>query len=102
MKFKHIVLSLASFVTISIGFILPGLASPTGEIARLFTQDIGSEINIRSNPTTQSNSPHYGYDGDPVVILNEVLGSDDYYWYYVRFQNSQAEGWVRGDFIEFE
>jgi hypothetical protein len=102
MKFKSIILSLASFVTISIGFMLPGSASPMGETAILYTQDTGSQINIRSNPTTQSNSPHYGYGGDVVVILNEVLGSDDYYWYYVRFQGSQAEGWVRGDFITFE
>lgn len=102
MKFKSVILSLASFITISVGFILPGLASPMGDTAILYSRDMGSQINIRSAPTAQSNSPHYGYGGDVVEILNEVLGSDGYYWYYIRFQGSQAEGWVRGDFITFE
>jgi hypothetical protein len=102
MKLKRAVLSLASFVVVSVGFMLPGFASPIGETARLFTRDVGSQVNIRSAPTTQSHSPHYGYGGDSVVILNELLGNDGYYWYYIRFSASQAEGWVRGDFITFE
>ncbi len=100
MKLKNIILSLASVVTVSVGFILPGLA--IGETARLYTRDMGTQVNIRSAPTTQSYSPHYGYGGDPVVVLNEMLGDDGYYWYYVRFAGSQAEGWVRGDFISFD
>ncbi len=101
MKFKNIALSLASFVTVSVGCILPGFASPIGDTAVLYTRDTGSQINIRSAPTTQSHSPHYGFGGDVVVVLNELLADDGYYWFYVRFQGSQAEGWVRGDFISF-
>ncbi|MGB3535246.1 MAG: SH3 domain-containing protein [Microcoleaceae cyanobacterium] len=102
MKFKNIVLSLASFVTISIGYVLPGFATPVGETAQLFTYDTGSEVNIRIAPTTLSESPHYGFNGDPVVVISEIEGKDGYYWYYVRFEKSEAEGWVRGDFISFD
>jgi hypothetical protein len=36
--------------------------------------------------------------GDPVQLLRSTQGSDGT-WYYVKFEKSGAEGWIRGDFI---
>lgn len=59
----------------------------------------GARINVRSQPTTQSTSPHYGLDGDRVQVLNQTIGRDGHEWYYIQFR-SGAEGWVRGDLID--
>ncbi|MBP0013394.1 MAG: SH3 domain-containing protein [Roseofilum sp. SBFL] len=56
------------------------------------------QIDIYAQPTTRSNSPHYGLGGDRVKSLEQVEGDDGYTWYFVRFP-SDATGWVRSDFI---
>ena len=59
----------------------------------------GARINVRSAPTVQAASPHYGMDGDRVTVLKQTEGRDGYVWYYIRFR-SGAEGWVRGDLVQ--
>lgn len=59
----------------------------------------GSRINVRSAPSTQAASPHYGLEGDRVRVLRKTRVADGALWYYVRF-DSGAEGWVRGDLIQ--
>ncbi len=68
--------------------------------ARLTTQAEGSQINLRSQPTTQSTSRGHGLSGDLVTLLRLAEGEGGLSWYYVKFSQSAAEGWVRGDFID--
>ncbi|HSM80840.1 MAG TPA: SH3 domain-containing protein, partial [Nodosilinea sp.] len=67
---------------------------------RLVTQAEGSQINLRSQPTTQSPAQGYGLGGDSITLLRLAEGEGGFSWYYVRFAQSGAEGWVRGDFID--
>ncbi|MEO1067966.1 MAG: SH3 domain-containing protein [Cyanobacteria bacterium J06638_6] len=68
--------------------------------AVLATQAEGSQINLRSQPTTQSTAQGYGLGGDQVTLLRLAEGEGGFSWYYVKFAESGAEGWVRGDFID--
>jgi hypothetical protein len=64
------------------------------------TQATGSQINLRSLPTTQSTAQGYGLGGDQITLLRLAEGEGGFSWYYVKFAQSGAEGWVRGDFID--
>jgi hypothetical protein len=64
----------------------------------LIAAEPGSKINLRSQPSTTSSAKGYGLVGDPVRLLRSAEGSDGT-WYYVKFEKSGAEGWIRGDFI---
>jgi hypothetical protein len=68
--------------------------------AVLATQAEGSQINLRSQPTTQSTAQGYGLGGDQVTLLRLAEGEGGFSWYYVKFAESGSEGWVRGDFID--
>ncbi len=68
--------------------------------AHLMTQATGSQINLRSQPTTQSEAKGYGLGGDQITLLRLAEGEGGFSWYYVKFSQSGAEGWVRGDFID--
>ena len=78
------------------------LAQSNNEMA-LLTAMPNSRINIRRGPGTDFNSVHYGLAGDRVTILESALANSSDpmspRWYRVRFQQSRAEGWVRGDFL---
>ncbi|MCT7960873.1 SH3 domain-containing protein [Laspinema sp. D1] len=69
----------------------------------LLTTTQGSQINIRSGPGIEHRSLHYGVVGDRVEILDSQReNSSDIYsrrWHRVRFVESGAVGWVRGDFL---
>ncbi len=67
--------------------------------SRLPMGDRGDRINVRSAPSAQSQSLHYGLAGDVVKILDERVGRDKYTWQYVQFP-SGAKGWVRGDLVQ--
>jgi hypothetical protein len=56
-------------------------------------------INIRDRAGTQSKVLHIGYAEDPLIVLGQVAGSDNYGWYQVKFNVSGATGWVREDFV---
>lgn len=67
--------------------------------AQLASKDPTSRINVRSQPSTRSKAKHFGYKGDAVTLLQKAKGEGDAIWYYLRFNQSQAEGWIREDFI---
>jgi hypothetical protein len=69
--------------------------------AQIVGQTLGSQINIRSAPSSNSDAPHYGLVGDRVTVLRQTQGDDDKTWYFIQFPSS-ATGWVRGDFIELQ
>jgi len=66
--------------------------------AQLMSSEPGSRINLRSGPSTSTAARGYGFMGDPVQLLRSAQGSDGL-WYYVKFEKSGAEGWVRSDFV---
>ncbi len=71
--------------------------------AYLRASDPSSRINIRSSPSVASSAPHYGFPGDRVTVLDRSTTTNDgYVWYRVRFVESGAEGWVRGDLIAID
>jgi hypothetical protein len=76
-----------------------GTAIDPPKSAQLIAAQPEARINLRSQPTAQSEAKGYGLVGDPVQLLRTTQGSDGYEWYYVKFEQSGAEGWVRGDFI---
>ncbi len=97
MKLKQVLFAITAAVTLCAATALPGLATS----ARLTARDNGARINVRTAPSTQAHSPHYGIVGDWVELLNAFDASDGYVWYYVRFYQSGAEGWIRSDFLSF-
>lgn len=96
MNAQFSVLSTLAAIATSLSLALPVAAQP----AVLTAREAASRINVRSAPTTQAHSPHYGLVGDRVETLRSTPGSDGYLWYYVQFNQSGATGWVRGDFIQ--
>jgi hypothetical protein len=75
-----------------------GQAVNPPQSAQLIASEPGAQINLRSQPTTSSTARGYGVVGDPVQLLRTAQGSDGT-WYFVKFERSGAEGWIRGDFI---
>lgn len=87
---------------------LPSSDLPSSYLAQsvemgLLTTTQGSQINIRSGPGIEHRSLHYGVVGDRVEILDSQRENpSDIYsrrWHRVRFVESGAVGWVRGDFL---
>lgn len=68
--------------------------------AVLTARQADAQINLRSQPTTQSADKGYGLVGDPITLLRTTTGEGGLTWYYVRFASSGAEGWIRGDFVD--
>ncbi|WP_226584663.1 SH3 domain-containing protein [Microseira wollei] len=52
------------------------------------------QINVRSQPTTNSRRLGYGLAGDRVTIIDRMVGVDGYIWYRVRFSRSGRMGWI--------
>ncbi|MGG6237357.1 SH3 domain-containing protein [Nodosilinea sp. AN01ver1] len=71
------------------------------QAAQLIAAQPEAQINLRSQPTTNSDARGYGLVGDPVQLLRSAQASDGT-WYFVKFEKSGAEGWIRGDFINTE
>lgn len=67
--------------------------------ATLKAKEADAQINLRSQPTTNSVAKGYGLVGDAVTLTQAADGADNFTWYYVKFAESGAEGWIRGDFI---
>lgn len=70
--------------------------------AQLRTNDRFSPVNVRVSPSVQSKALHIGFTGDRVKVLSQQSGSDGRMWYQVRFENTGATGWVRGDFVALD
>jgi hypothetical protein len=91
------------FATIAfLSAISPVLAQ---SISTLRASNPNARINVRSQPTINSSSPHYGIPGDKVKVIQCVEDRDtrgsNLNWCKVQFINSRAIGWVRSDFIIF-
>jgi hypothetical protein len=68
--------------------------------AYLMAQSEGAQINVRSQPTTQSESLGFGISGHEVTLLRLAEGEGGYSWYFLKVVDTQTEGWIRGDFID--
>lgn len=93
MKLKSIP-AVAGSLLLTLCFALPALA----EMGTLRGSP-GSQINVRSQPSTNASSPSYGVPGDRVNILRATRGTDGYTWYYVEFPQSSVRGWIRSDLL---
>ena len=69
------------------------------QTVRLAGKDPGSRVNLRPEPSTKKETGEYGLVGDTIVALRTYQVPGGRTWYYVRFP-SEAEGWIREDFIE--
>lgn len=94
MSVRASLLAIVSTTAVALGMAVPALAEP----AVLVGQITGSHVNVRSQPSTQASSPHYGLVGDQVEVLDQTTARDGYVWFYVEFR-SGARGWVRGDLV---
>lgn len=77
-----------------------GTAINPPKSASLQAEQTDAQINLRSQPTTTAESKGYGLVGDAVQLLRAAEGAGGLTWYYVKFDESGAEGWIRGDFID--
>lgn len=93
---RNILFSTIAATLFSLGMALPAFAQP----GVLMTQERGAQINVRSQPSTQSEILHYGVGGDWVAVLDVQESDDGYIWFYVKFDGTNAEGWIRGDFLQ--
>ncbi|MEP0871495.1 SH3 domain-containing protein [Trichocoleus desertorum AS-A10] len=88
--------SMAGGLVLSLCLALPALAQ--AEMGTLRGTP-GSQINVRSQPSTSAPAPSYGIPGDRVQILRSARGTDGYAWHYVEFSKSKVRGWVRNDLL---
>jgi hypothetical protein len=68
-------------------------------LATLVASDPNSQINIRSEPSTEADALNYGMVGDAVEILEETKGEDGFTWYRISLEDADVSGWVRGDLV---
>jgi Bacterial SH3 domain len=97
MKIQRSILVTIAAATVSLLAAFPAFA----EGARIYGQQPGSRVNVRSAPSTRASAPHYGLVGDYVEVLDSAIGDDGYTWFFVEFPRSGARGWIRGDYIAF-
>ncbi|MDJ0597621.1 MAG: SH3 domain-containing protein [Crocosphaera sp.] len=71
------------------------------DITILTANDPNSRINLRNGPSVSEDSLGYGLVGDRVKVLECQTGPDQNRtpWVKVQFLQSQAIGWIRGDFV---
>ncbi|MBU6229564.1 MAG: SH3 domain-containing protein [Cyanobacteria bacterium REEB459] len=76
----------------------PGTPISPAQPAQLIAAQPEARINLRSGPSTTASTRGYGLVGDPVQLLRSAQAEDGL-WYYVKFEQSGAEGWIRSDLI---
>lgn len=81
---------------LTVGLAATVLALP----AVLRTQDVGSQVNVRSQPTVESTIVHQGITGDRLNTLADSPGGDGFVWYEVQFEENNVRGWVREDLLQ--
>ena len=75
----------------------PSTALPSS--GTLTASDPDAQINVRSQPTIDSDSLGQGGTGDLVSLQNRTEDDHGDAWYYLTFDHHEVAGWVRGDFI---
>lgn len=73
--------------------------SSSGELAQLWSQESGSRIDVRSEPSEQSNSLYSGQVGDKGRVFDMTRDNSGQMWHKVRL-DSGIEGWVKGQFVQ--
>jgi hypothetical protein len=71
---------------------------PAGTEAVLTASDLGAQINLRATPEISGKYLGYGIQGDRVQVIKQTAVNERT-WYKVRFPQSTAVGWIRGDFV---
>ena len=71
------------------------------DITILTANDPNARINLRQGPSISTGSLGYGLVGDRIRVLECETGPDQDRppWINVQFLQSQAIGWIRGDFV---
>jgi hypothetical protein len=76
--------------------------------ARVIGREPGTEVNMRSMPTTNSEIRAFVLVGQNITFLRssnnvQVLynrrDTQDNTWYFVEYEPSQTRGWIRADFL---
>lgn len=81
---------------------LPAPPAPAPAMAVIVAENPEAGINVRSQPTTESNPVLAVKPGDRATVIKQTLGKDTYTWYNLEFVDSKTKGWVRGDFVEIK
>lgn len=96
MKFKY-GSALISALMVLLAIALPSLANTA-----TIQSAPGSQVNVRSEPSTTSQIRHHGLGGDRVNVLNQTSAPDGFVWYFVEFPTSGARGWIRSDLLKVD
>lgn len=120
MKLKRIfIASVSSIAGLSLSPVIPATAEnlrlrPVPTIvqsacsAQVVGQEPGSRVNMRSEPSTNSNIRSYVLVGQYVTFLNASTNfnvlynsrdAQDNTWYFVEYEPTQTRGWIREDFL---
>jgi|SRR5690606_1471584 len=75
-------------------FIVPATFSPTTMIV---TTNIGSNLNVRSGPSTSFSFVKSVSSGQQVVAIDRQLNEKNELWYKIQLDNQ--DGWVSGDYL---
>jgi hypothetical protein len=80
------------------GPFITGMIYPNAP-GQLVAKDAKAKINVRKEPGEKAEIRHYGLAGDKVKMLYSGRDQAGRIWYQVKFEESGADGWVRGDFV---
>ncbi len=75
--------------------------APSGRPAVISGLPEGSKMNVHSQPSTQAPVIYYGTVGDRVNVTQQQQDSNGNTWYYVTFDDGDAQGWVYGSLLRF-
>lgn len=77
------------------------VSSKAATTAEVIASDPEVAINVRTQPSTESDAILAVKSGEPVDVLQQTLGKDTYTWYKLKFpKRNGIEGWMRGDFVK--
>lgn len=75
---------------------------PTSLMAVVVAKDPDVAINVRSQPSTESDAVLAIKPGQKAEVLKQIQGKDTYTWYKLKFAKTESEGWMRGDFVQVQ
>jgi hypothetical protein len=74
---------------------------PMPQKGSLYSRDGSDRVNIRQQPNIRSKIIYVGSSKTSVSMHKEVLGNNNFCWFFVRVNNSKITGWVRADLLDF-
>ena len=81
------------------GPLITGMIYPNAP-GQLIAEQADAQINVRQEPGIQAAILHYGVPSDRVTLMYSRRDAAGAIWYEVKFPDSGAQGWVRGDFVQ--